>query len=303
MRVVYLGTSDFAVAVLRRIAESPFRPVLVIAPPDRPKGRGRRVGPPPVALAARELGLDLHQAEGVNRPEAVDAVRAARPARGVVCAFGQLISDPLLSELPMLNVHPSLLPRWRGAAPIERAIMAGDRETGVTIIRVAEGFDSGPIGLREPVPVVPRDDYGSLSGRLSELGGELIVRALELDQRGELDFAEQDESAATYADKITAAQRRLDPGRPAVELDRVVRALSPRPGASLELEGGERIVVREAVAEAGRIEPGRLVAEDGTLRLGCADGVLRLERLQPAGKRAMAADAYLRGHSAPRLAS
>jgi methionyl-tRNA formyltransferase len=256
-----------------------------------------------VALAARELGLDLHQAVGVNRPEAVEAVRAAAPDRGVVCAFGQLISDPLLSELPMLNVHPSLLPRWRGAAPIERAIMAGDRETGMTIIRVAEGFDSGPIALREPVPIGPRDDYGSLSGRLSELGGELIVRALELDERAELDFAEQDESAATYAEKVTPAERRLDPGRTAVELDRVVRALSTRAGARLELEGGERIVVREAAAEAGTIEPGRLVAEDGALRMGCADGVLRLERLQPAGKRAMAADAYLRGHPVPRLAS
>jgi methionyl-tRNA formyltransferase len=290
------------VAVLRRIAESPFRPVLVIAPPDRPKGRGRRVAPPPVAMAAGELGLELHQAESVNRPDAVEAVRAAAPDRGVVCALGQLISEPLLSELPMLNVHPSLLPRWRGAAPIERAIMAGDRETGVTIIRVAAGFDSGPIALHRPLGIKPRDDYGSLSGRLAELGGALIVKALELDAAGELDFAEQDPSAVTYAEKISAAERRLDPGRSAVELDRVVRALSPRPGATLELDGGERLGVREAVAEPGTLEPGRLVAEGGALRLACADGVLRLEQVQPAGRRPMATDAYLRGHPVPRLA-
>ncbi len=260
------------------------------------------MGPPPVAVAAGELGLDLHQADSVNRPEAVEAVRAAAPDRGVVCAFGQLISEPLLSELPMLNVHPSLLPRWRGAAPIERAIMEGDRETGVTIIRLAAGFDSGPMALHQRVRIEPRDDYGSLSGRLAQIGGELIVRALELDATSELDLVEQDETAATYAEKITAAERRLDPSRSAVELDRAVRALSPRPGASLDLEGGERLGVREAVAEAGTLEPGRLVAEGGALRLGCADGVLRLVRLQPAGSRTMAADAYLRGHPAPRLA-
>ncbi len=260
------------------------------------------MAPPPVAIAAGELGLQLHQAEGVNQPEAVEAVRAAGPDRGVVCAFGQLISEPLLSELPMLNVHPSLLPRWRGAAPIERAIMEGDRETGVTIIRVAAGFDSGPIALCRPVRIEPRDDHGSLSGRLAELGGELIVSALELDAAGELDFVEQDESAATYAEKISAAERRLDPARSAVELDRVVRALSPRPGATLDLDGGERLGVREAVAEPGTLEPGRVVAEGGTLRLGCADGVLRLEQLQPPGGRPMAADAYLRGHPVPRLA-
>ncbi|MGH2924573.1 MAG: methionyl-tRNA formyltransferase [Solirubrobacterales bacterium] len=303
LRVVYLGTSEFAVAVLNRLADSPFRPVLVITPPDRPKGRGRRVGAPPAALAARELDLPLHQADSVNRPEAVDAVRAASAERGVVCAFGQLISEPLLSELPMLNVHPSLLPRWRGAAPIERTIMAGDGETGVTIIQVAAGFDSGPMALRERVEIEPRDDYGSLSDRLAKLGGKLIVRALELDAAGELQFAEQDEAEVTYAEKITAADRRLDPGRPAVELARAVRALNPHIGAGLDLEGGGRLRVRGATAEPGELDPGALVAEGGVLRLGCAEGALRIEEVQPAGGRPMAAEAYLRGHPAPRLAS
>src|SRR5919198_1114591 len=149
LRTVYLGTSEFAVAVLRRLAGSPHRPALVVTPPDRPKGRGRRLASPPAAAAAREMELELLQTESVNRPEAVELISAAEPELGVVCAFGQLIKDPLLSELEMLNVHPSLIPRWRGAAPIERAIMAGDLETGVTIMRVTEGLDSGPVGLQE----------------------------------------------------------------------------------------------------------------------------------------------------------
>ncbi|HXQ88681.1 MAG TPA: methionyl-tRNA formyltransferase, partial [Solirubrobacterales bacterium] len=139
MRTVYLGTSDFAATVLRRLAASPHRPALVVTPPDRRQGRGRRVSPPPAALAAGELGLDLLQAESVNDDEALARIRAAEPEAVLVCAFGQLIREPLLSDHPILNVHPSLLPRWRGAAPIERAIMARDRKTGVCVMRLTEG--------------------------------------------------------------------------------------------------------------------------------------------------------------------
>jgi methionyl-tRNA formyltransferase len=304
LRTVYFGTTEFAVAVLRRLADSPHRPVLVVAPPDRPQGRGRRVAPPPAAIAARELGLDLLQAESVNRPEAVEGISAATPELGVVCAFGQLISDPLLSDLEMLNVHPSLLPRWRGAAPIERAIMAGDRETGVTIMRVGAGFDSGPMALQESIPIRPGDDYSALSARLAELGGELIVRALDLRAAGRLELTEQDDSAAIYAEKIAPSERRLDPSAgPAGELERTVRALNDRAGAYLELDGGERLGVRAATAEDGDLEPGRLEADGGALRLGCRQGVLRLDVVQPAGKRPMGGDAYLRGHSLPRIAA
>lgn len=289
-------------SVLRRLARSEHRPALVVAPPDRPRGRGRRTAPPPVAQAARELGIELVQTPSVNRPEAVEAVRAQRPEIGVVCAFGQLIRDPLLSELSMLNVHPSLLPRWRGAAPIERAIMAGDPETGVTIMRVGAGYDSGPIALQERVAIDPADDFGSLASRLAELGGELIVRALDLAAVGRLKFAEQDEAEATYAEKIAPAERRLDPGRTAAELERVVRALNPHLGTYLELDGRGRLGVRAAVAEDGAVEAGRLLAHDGNLLLGCAGGVLRLELVQPPGGRPMPADAYLRGHPAPQRA-
>jgi len=239
----------------------------------------------------------------VNLDSAVDAIRSARADLGVVCAFGQLIKDPLLSELELLNVHPSLVPRWRGAAPIERAIMAGDEGTGISIMRVTAGLDSGPVALQEPLEIGERDDYGALSARLAELGGEVLVRALDLRESGELEFAEQDDSQATYAEKISPDERRLDPARPGIELERTVRALSPHIGPYLELDGGERLGVRVARAEPGSdVQPGRLAASGNSLVLGCADGRLRLEVVQPGGKRPMPADAYLRGHAVPPLA-
>jgi len=251
LRVAYLGTSPFAVAVLRRLADSLHRPVLVVTPPDRPRGRGRRLAPPPAAQAASELGLALHQTESVNLDSTAEAVRGAEADLGVVCAFGQLIKDPLLSELEMLNVHPSLLPRWRGAAPIERAIMAGDKRTGVSILRVTAGLDSGPLALQEQVEIGEREDYGALSARLAELAGELALRALDLCESGMLESAEQDESEATYAEKISPDERRLDPARSATELERTVRALNPHIGAYLELDGGERLGVRAATPQSG----------------------------------------------------
>jgi methionyl-tRNA formyltransferase len=298
-----MGTPQFAVPVLRRLAESRHRPRLVVTPPDRPKGRGRQLAPPPAAAAARELGLDLLQAKSVNDPEVVERIRAAGPEVAVVCAFGQLIKDPLLSELPMLNIHPSLLPRWRGAAPIERAIMARDRETGVTIMRLTEGLDSGPIAFADRVEIGEREDFGSLAARLADLSGPMLARALDAHATGELSFTEQDELQATYAEKIAAGDRRLDPSRPAAELDAAVRALHPHIGAHLELEGGERLGVGVARAGEGELEAGRLEARDGELRLGCAEGVLVLEEVQPPGKRPMPADAYLRGHEVPERAT
>jgi methionyl-tRNA formyltransferase len=302
LKTVYLGTSEFAVTVLRGLAGSPHRPTLVVSPPDRPRGRGRRLSSPPVADAARELGIEVLQTPSVNRPEAAERVRAAAPEVGVVCAFGQLIGEPLLAELRMLNVHPSLLPRWRGAAPIERAIMAGDPQTGVTIIRVGAGYDSGPIALQRAVAIDSGEDFEALSARLAQLGTELILEALELEAAGELQLTEQDPSLATYAEKVGPSERRLDPARPARELERTVRALNPHLGTHLELADGQRLRVRAAMAEGPGIEPGRLVAESGTLRLGCGEGTLRLELVQPPGGRPMTADAYLRGHPPPRLA-
>src|SRR5436305_14366601 len=196
----------------------------------------------------------------------------------------------------MLNVHPSLLPRWRGAAPIERAIEAGDPETGVTIMRPVEAMDAGPICLQRSLPVRPDDDYGSLSRRLAELGGELLVEAVDASP----ECHEQPSEGVTVAPKIEAADRRLDPELPAAELERRVRALTPHIGTYLELPDGERLGVRRAsaVPAAAGVRTGGLSVQDGRLLFGCGDGALELLEVQPAGGRAMDADAYLRGHAA-----
>jgi len=293
VRTLYLGTSDFAAAVLRRLAQSEHRPALVVTRPDRPRGRGRKLAAPPVAEAARELGLQVFQPESVNTPDARRRIAAAGPEIGVVCAFGALIKEPLLSDYELLNVHPSLLPRWRGAAPVERAIMAGDEQTGVSIMQLTAGLDSGPVCLQEAVPIRPEDDYATLAARLQTLGGELLVQAL--DQRPPC--AEQPEEGVTYAEKIGPEDRLLDPERPAVELERRVRALHRHIGARLALPGGEFLGVRRAAVRGeGGPPPGTLADVDGHLLLGTADGALELFEVQPPGGRVMTAAEYVRGH-------
>ena len=301
MRTVYLGTSDFAAVVLQRLAQSAHRPVLVVTPPDRPKGRGRRTQAPPTAEAAKELGIELLQAQDVNDEAALERIRAVQPEAAAVCAFGQLIREPLLSEWPMLNVHPSLLPHWRGAAPIERAIMAGEERTGVCVMELVASLDAGPLALCEELAIGPEEDFEALASRLAALGGELLVRAFDLLAAGELELTEQQEDEATYAEKIAPQERRLDPKRPAVELARTVRALTPHVGAYLETSGGERLGVRRARPVDVSVKAGEVRAEWGALLLGCGQGALRLEVVQPAGGKPMAADAYLRGHSLPKL--
>ena len=299
MRTVYLGTSEFAATVLDRLAASPHRPLLVVTRPDRPKGRGRRLASPPVAESARLIGAELFQPDSVNDPAAVERIAAAEPDVVLICAFGALIREPLLSANEMLNVHPSLLPRWRGAAPIERAIEAGDEETGVTIMRPTAELDAGPVCLQRTEAIRRDDDYGSLSARLAALGGELLVEALEEQPP----FREQPEEGVTLAGKIEPGDRRLDPSLRADELERRVRALTPHIGAYVELPWGERLGVPRAslVPEEGPPE-GELEASDGRLLYGTAAGALELLEVHPAGKRPMDAQAWLRGH-AERLAS
>lgn len=296
MRCVFLGTSAFAATVLDSLAGSPFRPELVVTRPDRPRGRGRRLQAPPVAERARELGLDLAQPPDVNSPEATERIADASPAAIAVCAYGALVREPLLSMGPILNVHPSLLPRWRGAAPIERAIMAGDAETGVSIMRLVEALDAGPVCLAEREPILARDTYGELARRLAALGGKLLLTALQDLSRGELRWREQDDSAATYAEKLDPGDRLLDPGRPAEELERVVRALAPHVGARMELTGGTLVGVRAARAAPGGPPSGAIAEEGGELLLGCTPGALVVERVLPPGGREMPASDWLRGH-------
>jgi methionyl-tRNA formyltransferase len=258
-----------------------------------------------VAEKARDLGIELAQPGSVNSEETRARIASAAPTEVVICAFGGLIKEPLLSAHPMLNVHPSLLPRWRGAAPIERAIDAGDAETGVSIMRPVAEMDAGPVCLARREPILEDDDYGTLAARLERLGGDLLIETLD----DHPPCRPQPNDGVTLADRITPQDRRLDPGAPADALARRVRALSPHIGAFVELPGGERLQVLKARAVQTQVTsedhggvPGpageALRAVDGRLLYRCADGDLELFVVKPAGGRAMAAEAYLRGHRA-----
>ena len=291
VRTAFLGTSAFAAHVLERLAASQHRPVLVITRPDRPRGRGRRLASPPVAEAARELGIPVQQPPSVNDPASRDRLAELAPEVICVCAFGALIKEPLLSEYRMLNVHPSLLPRWRGAAPIERAIMAGDDRTGVSIMRVTAGLDSGPVCSQAGEPISAEDTYGSLAPRLEALGAKLLISTLDEPPV----CTEQDDALATYAEKITGADRGLDPTHPATELERVVRALTPHIGAYVTLDGGGSLGVLAARAVDGGPPPGILSLDGPVPVFGCAEGSLELLTVKPPGRRAMRGEDWLRG--------
>ena len=270
--VVFLGTSAFAAAILHALAEGPHRPALVVTRPDAKQGRGRRIGPPPVALAARELGIDVDQPASVNDDAARARIAEVQPSAVILCAFGALVKEPLLSDYDILNVHPSLLPRWRGAAPVERAMMAGDAQTGVSIMRLVAELDGGPVYAQKPEPILPTDDYASLSVRLQDVSVKLLELVLETNPAPD----PQPEDGVTYADKLTAEDRTLDLTRPPEENVRIVRALHPHIGARIALPSGDFLGVQEA-----------------TIAL---DGAFELVTVQPAGGRSMAYAEYLRGH-------
>lgn len=298
MRTVYLGTSDFAATVLDRLATSPHRPILVVTRPDARRGRGQRLAPPPVAESAGLLGIEVFQPEDVNSDRGRDRIAEAKPEAVAICGYGALIKEPLLSEHELLNVHPSLLPRWRGAAPIERTIEAGDEETGVTIMRPTAELDAGPIGLQHTEATRADDDYGSLSERLATLGGELLVEALDLEPA----FRDQPDTGVTYAEKIRPEDRLLDPELTPDMLERRVRALHPHIGAYLELPWDERLRVnRAAIATGEGPPPAELAVSDGRLLYGAAGGALELREVHPEGRRPMDAGDWIRGY-AERLA-
>jgi methionyl-tRNA formyltransferase len=300
MRTVYVGTTDFAAVVLERLADSAHRPRLVVSRPDSRRGRGRKVSPPPVVERARQLGIETFQPEDVNAPEALERIAAAAPEAACVCAYGAILGYDLLAAHTWLNVHPSLLPRWRGAAPIERAIEAGDAETGVAIMEPVAELDAGPVYLVRREPILAEDDYRSLSERLATLGGDLLVEALDALPAPR----PQGEDGVVYAEKVDRDERALDPSLEAAALARRVRALTPHVGAYVESDGQDRLGVRRvAVPAAGdpavaRPAQGALAAADGRLFYGAGDGPLELLEIQPPGGRPMDAAAWLRGHGA-----
>ena len=299
MRNVYLGTTEFAAVVLRRLADSDHRPQLVVTRPDAKQGRGQKLAPPPVAVLARELGIEVIQPEQLHAPEVLEQIAAAEPEVLTTCAFGVLIKEPLLSDYEMINVHPSLLPRWRGAAPIERAIMAGDAETGVAIMRVTAGWDSGAVYATATTPIAADDDYGTLAARLETIGAELLVQAL--DERPTPQ--EQDESHVTYAHKIGARERALDPTQSPQEVERTIRALRPHIGSRLPLPDGTFLGVLAARVDGPTLAPagGRVRTDGERLLLDCNGGALELTEVRPPGGRPMPASDWLRGRPDPGL--
>ncbi|CAB4928082.1 unannotated protein [freshwater metagenome] len=274
VRTAFLGTSWFAGDVLRRLVAADRAPSLVITRPDRPAGRGRKLTPPPVADAAGELGLPLLQPDRLD-DDVVARIAGVEPDALIVCAYGAIVREPLLSAYPILNVHPSLLPRWRGAAPVERSIMAGDAETGVSIMELVGELDAGPVQLQEPLPIGPDDTYGDVAPRLVELGSTLLLRALDEVAAGTLRATPQPDEGVTYAEKIVAADRDLDPTAPARVQHDHVRALAPHIGARLLQDDGTYLGIRRT-----------RIADDGSLEL--------LE-VQPPGKGPMSYADYLRG--------
>jgi methionyl-tRNA formyltransferase len=306
MRNVYLGTSDFAATVLKQLSGSAHKPVLVVTRPARPKGRGRTLQDPPVAELANELGLEVFQPQSVNDPEAVERIAAAAGEALTVCAFGAIVKEPFLSMMPSFNVHPSLLPRWRGAAPVERAIAAGDEQTGVTIMRLVEELDAGPMAAQGAIPIGESDDYGSLAPKLAELGGRLLVESLDAAAAGTDTWTDQADAEAerpvTYAEKITREDRVLTPSSAtAVELELMIRALTPHIGAMLETASGDPLRVESARLAGDVIPAGKAAEVEGRLLVGTPAGSLELLRVKPAGKQAMDVASYLRGNEVPEL--
>jgi methionyl-tRNA formyltransferase len=300
MRVIFMGTAAFALPSLTALGEAGHEICLVVTQPDRPAGRGRRLAASPVKLAAQEAHLPLLQPEKVRDPEVVAALRGMRPEAIVVVAYGQLLPGPILALPPhgCLNVHASLLPKYRGPAPIQWAIINRESVTGVSIMRIEARVDAGPVLLQQVEPVRPRDTAGTLGERLAVAGATLLCLALDQIARGTARLAAQDERAATHAPKLKPEDERLDWTRDAIALDALTRALLPVPGAAIRI-GSRRVKILDAaIEEAAGGPPGRVLAIDRGKGVLVATGsqALRLTRVQPEGRRPMGADEFARGY-------
>lgn len=293
MRLAFMGTPDFAVPSLAELVSAGHEIAAVYSQPAKPRGRGLELRPSPVQAFAEGLGLEVRTPRSMKAPEEIEAFRALDLDAAVVVAYGQILLREVL-EAPRygcFNVHASLLPRWRGAAPIQRAIMAGDRITGVQVMRMSEGLDEGPVLLGEETPIMPEDTAGTLSERLSRMGAGLLPRALGALERGNA-VETQQSGEPTYARKINSAEARIDWSRPAVEIDRHIRGLSPFPGAWFEIDG-VRVKALMSRLSDGRGRPGE--ALDAALKIACGDGAVRLLQVQREGKGRQSNTEFVRG--------
>ncbi|WP_170756076.1 methionyl-tRNA formyltransferase [Ruegeria lacuscaerulensis] len=292
MRIIFMGTPDFSVPVLDALVEAGHEIAAVYCQPPRPAGRGKKDRPTPVHARAEALGFDVRHPVSLKSIEEQEAFAALKADVAVVVAYGLLLPQPVLDapKQGCLNIHASLLPRWRGAAPLQRAIMAGDAQTGVCIMQMEAGLDTGPVLLRRATDIGTQETTAHLHDRLSEMGAAMIVETL--DTLSDLAPEPQPEDGVTYAAKIDKSEARVDWTRPAVEVDRQIRGLSPFPGAWTEI-GGERIKLLASRLAVGQGQPGELL--DDTLRVACGDGAIDLLRLQRAGKAAQDAATFLRG--------
>ena len=297
LRVAFAGTPPFAASALAAILDADHEVVLALTQPDRPQGRGLKLAPSAVKTLAVERGLTVLQPPTLK---ALPPPAGARPDVLIVAAYGLILPEAMLNwpRHGAINIHASLLPRWRGAAPIQRALLAGDEETGISIMQMDPGLDTGPVIARTVVPIAPRDTAGTLTARLAAGGAEAIVRTLaQLSKTGVLASQPQDGTAATYAGKIGRAEAAIRWNDDAVTIDRVVRALNPAPGAFATLQG-VTIKIWAAEPTEGMGRPGEIISADGNgLLAACGSGALRISELQRAGGRRLSAASFLDGYS------
>ena len=297
MNVLFAGTPEFAARCLEALLKSRHRVIGVITQPDRPAGRGFALAPSPVKKLASARGIQLTQPESLRDAQAQAQLKHFRADVIVVAAYGLILPRPVL-ELPRdgaINIHASLLPRWRGATPIERAILAGDRHTGVSIMQMDDGLDTGPVLMQEEIPILEDDTMGTLRDRLAELGAKLIVQALDALQAGVIKATPQSAEGVTYAAKLEKREARVDWRKGALTVNRQVRALNPSPGADARVRGVELKVWRCATA-AGRGNPGEIlsIGPDG-LCVACGEDALVITELQRSGGKRLRAADFLRG--------